>query len=67
MIVVYEKGTGEIRYTIDFEYDPSFIGLCEDEGILVSEIEYKGKARDMMVDVSSDTPKLVRKGGTEIV
>ena len=60
MIVVYDKKSGEIKYTIDHALDPSFIELSANEGVLISKIEYKGKARHMIVDLSGK-PELINK------
>lgn len=60
MVVVYDKQTGQIIYTVDHVHNPSFIQPADNEGILISEMEYGGKVKDMIVDISG-TPKLINK------
>ncbi len=55
MIVVYDKLTGAIKHTFDYEYSADGLELQEDEAALVTLVEHENAIGTLRVDLESKT------------
>ena len=61
MLVVYDKTTGAIDYTVDDWVDPNLVEIDENQEVLVTFVEHKNDAINMRVDLDSDPIRLVER------